>query len=284
MLCRNCGSNIPEGSQYCPYCSMQISNSSYQQFGYQEPATKKKKKWPIIAGVTAIIALIGGAIALIFAISSSKGYEKEIENFFAYFEEKEDDAEGFITEAYWGGLCFGNAIGGNVGKEANTAYISCLFEVENASGSSLGGSNIDNWEDYLKESSIDYIYGRFDKIYGDDWELTYKIANVDELSDSKVDDLQDEWEETVENYEEYIDQFEDSDADIDDKDIETIEDFIDEMSDKKIKKAYEIEVDVEIEGDDASLDESYEFKVVKVGNEWVILEGPTVEDFIRDAE
>ncbi|MBR2044662.1 MAG: zinc ribbon domain-containing protein [Agathobacter sp.] len=287
MLCKNCGSNIPEGSKFCPYCSAQVVDSPEQQLGQPAPETNGKKKVPMIAGIVAVVVIIIGVIIAIFAGSSSKGYETEVENFFTYLAEQEDDAEGFITDAYWAGACFGNAFGGNFAKDANIAYVTCMFEIEDAAGSSYGTSSIDNWEDYLEESMLDYLYMQFDNVYGDDWELNYEIANSDKLSGSDIEDLQDEWEEIIKKYEEYVDLFENIDdnfATIEEEDIETIEAFIDEMSDKKIKKAYEVEVDVTIEGDDASLEESYEFQIVQIDDQWVILEGPTIYDFIQDAD
>ena len=77
-----------------------------------------------------------------------------------------------------------------------------------------------------------------------------------------------------EYYEEILDN-----VDLSSKKEDLLEEFIDEL-DEDISKAYTVEVEIKINGEKKDFEDTFEFKVAKVGGEWIILEGPEFYDLI----
>lgn len=87
MICRNCGSNIQDGLEYCPYCGnhieysggLQMNNPYINNHPYINPQPQKKDNKTLIIGISVIaslflIALIAvGIIAVkMFSINNEK--------------------------------------------------------------------------------------------------------------------------------------------------------------------------------------------------------------------
>ena len=77
IICPQCGSELPENSQFCNYCGCKINNaldaektkeqnakhSEHTDFKIATPSAKKKVRWPLIIGIAAVAAVIvAGAV------------------------------------------------------------------------------------------------------------------------------------------------------------------------------------------------------------------------------
>ena len=211
-------------------------------------------------------------------ILNSKGYEKEVKNYLNYYAEQEDKAETFIDEGYFAGE-FGTFLTGKEATEINKILFEAMLEEEEFSDSYYGETSYDTWEELIEDMVLERNYDMMERRFGDDWKLTYEIEESEKLSKSDIEDLEEVLEECVEYYEDMVDEL-----DLSSKDEKKVEKFINKYSNMKIKQAYEVKVKIEIDGDDYSLEEDYEFEVAKLGRDWVILTGPSLYDFMNDAE
>lgn len=322
MFCIKCGKQIPEGVKFCPYCgnAMSVAPAETPAPPVEEtvtytapaeapvavaepetvgvipdlipreeiPAPSKKtkingKKLAMFGGIGAVIIAAG---VLAFSWFGGNGdantYKKEVESYLNCIANKEESADKFITDMYFGGD-FGYFYSGKDSAEIHEIYARAVFDYEKEQadmGYGYGEFEYDTWKDYVKESSIDYIYDDMEYIYGEDWKFTYKIGETEKASESEIEELQEFWEETTVGYYESLDSdLEDVDV-VSDSDKKKLKNFINKIENLEVTEAYCIDVEVSIEGSEDSCDETVEFVVAKIGNEWVIMEGFSMYDLL----
>lgn len=285
MICLKCGKEIADNSQFCPNCGNMMSAVAVNKAPAvtvstpAEPVADLKPEKPkkersgnhgkaIAFGAVALV-VIAAIVASVFFFFNGKGYEKEVKAYLDFYAEKEDDAIGFVTDGYMGGS-FGNVLNGKKADEITKMICKATYE-------SNFEDEYDNWKEYV-EANINAIYDMAEDDFGD-WKMTYEIKKSKKLSKSKIKDLEDVLEEIIEGYEEILDE-----ADLSSDDEDELEDYIEKIEDAKIKAAYEVKVQIKFKGDYGSFKETYDFKVAKIGGDWVILEGPSVYQFMEDAK
>ncbi len=281
MFCEKCGNEIADNIAFCPKCGAAVAKpvptNDVTQLSPEQPPKKAFKAIGIVAVAVIVVAAI---VAVVFMFINSKGYEKEVEKYLDFFAEQKDDAESYVMDAYSGGNFDEGFLGGKSADKINEMLFAAMFDVQEEM-LQMGSYDVDipdDWQEYLEESNIEYLYDEIEEEYGD-WELTYEIKDSKKLSDSKTEKLNDVFEEYLEYYEEILDE----DAlDLDSDEEEKLEKFIDKMSKKKIKTAYEVEAKVTVDTDEGKFKNTFEFKVAKIGGSWFILEGPSVEEMFED--
>ena len=313
MFCKKCGSNISENNKFCPRCGALIVSDTVSEptipvesgfiasshTSVEATSKKRGKKIAIISIISTVVLVSIVAVILLiinFGGSSSTtnnsssnddkneksegSYESEVQAYLDYVAEHNTSAHDYIADTYFGGD-FGLYYSGKDATDAHETMMKALFE-ERKEDAEMGydyGSfdfeDLDSWEDYLKESTIDYGYDEIYDVYGR-WEMTYEITSSGKLRDSEISDLQDIWEDVPANYEYIVE-----DLELKRSDKNNLEDFIHSIEDLEVSDGYYVEVDVNVSGSRDSLSEHYEFLVGKVGDEWVILEGPDLDEIFE---
>ena len=132
MFCKNCGMKIEGDSMFCPSCGALVQtttigndteNLNQPIINQPEPTpaqpdfngnfatgdvgaiakTNPKKTGKLVAIILVAVAVIASVIGVIFMFTTSKGYEKEVENYLNYFADESKDAEEFVSVGYFGG-------------------------------------------------------------------------------------------------------------------------------------------------------------------------------------
>lgn len=315
MFCKNCGEKISENLLFCPSCGIslipsannvsQTPNNATPNFTppvppktpnstLPVPPEKPKKNGAKIAIISAIIAVVLIAITAVVILvlnnnsepasnddtekeKSSESYVEELENYLDFIAEKKTDVDTFISDFYMGYYDF-SLYSGKEADEIHAMMLKYEFEQEQEyydMGYYYGSFDYDNWEEYVEESSIESFYRDMERGYGDDWEFTYEIVEKRELPEAKLDAFQDDWEDAIEYV--YEDSYIASNISKK-KDKEKLEDFVDSIEDLDVEKGYGVTVKMVVDGDDESSEEVVEYYVVKIGEQWVIIDGPGFYD------
>ena len=203
-FCGNCGAQIDDTAKVCGHCGFaQTEESNVAVPGVGDVVGKAKeiagsdkvKKLIPIAGIAVVAVVV--IVILASVIGSSTGYKGVVKKFVNAVE-KEDAAK----------------------------IMSLLSDDEFEDEDFDEG----DYEDAIADQ-IDAFLDYWDDKVGGDPKFSFEITDADELSDRKIDDLNEEFEE----------------ADID---IE-------------VKKAVEVEVELTVKGDKKEKDEEYEFYLIK---------------------
>jgi len=268
--------------QSAPVAGVNVMDAPTDPAFAPNPEAPKSKKGLIIGIVSAVVAVVvaaGVAVWLLFFNSNTDGCNEAVEAYLdAIADKKEPDASAYISDMYFGGK-FGSFYNGEDAEDINELYAGTLLNSASV-GRSLGyGSGVsvekgDLWKNRVLSSSLKPFYREMERKYGDDWKLDYEITDTEKMSGSDKDDLQDKWEDVIDNYNKLADE-------LDDDDSKDVEEFVEKLEELEVDSAYEVIVNVEIKGDKDSYEEEVEFSVAEIGDEWVILEGPSFEDFVE---
>lgn len=283
MHCPNCGNELPENAAFCAKCGTPAPQVEAPVAEVVEEAQVVETKPSFITTLLQLLTsntkiffgVIGGALALIILIivllcCGGKSYKEPVEKYLDFIASKSTDADDYVTEACFGGD-FGRFLFSDDAEDANYTTLNTSFNEEFDDED----FEYDNWKDYVEEEMIPITYRNFAGIYGE-WKLDYDISECEKLSNRKIRDLQDDFKDIVENYEEML---EDYDFNADEEEI--VEDFIKDIYRERITEAYSVEAEVTIESAEKGFcDEEYKFIVAKVAGEWVILDGPSFSNFL----
>lgn len=318
MFCGKCGKEISPNDKFCPGCGAvrNVTGPAKTTVATGAPATPaipaapvtfeapvmkapKKKKGKLIAIIAAIAVALGAIGAVIYFIVNNDGdgtgvsingkkdnkeeekveepttYVGEIEAYLDYIADKSTKIDGFLSNAYMGGGAF---YGGSQAKEIHEIIYKQVFEFLQDASMDYSSyysdiSDYDDWKEYLRECAIKPMYEEFDDRYGDDWKLKYKIEDEEKLSEDDLEDLSDYWEDIVAVYESSCEYY-----DFSRSDKKKMESFVEYLEDLEPDEAYEVDVRVQIEGEDFESDLDYSFIVAKYDGEWIIVDGPTAYD------
>ena len=272
--------NAPVQEQF--YAPVQAEAPGFYDAMPDMRAPKKKgKKIAIISILVAIVLAAGGVVTWLLlrddeggTSGSKEGYKAEIEAYLEYLADINDDAEDFVADTHMTGTSFPAGYSGKEAEEIMYIYMEAMFEQEKEFSDMYYSDmdDCDTWQDYIKEGMTANVYDEIENVYGDDWELTYKIGDDERIDKDDLEDWEDSWDEIIDDYKSDI--LEPLEESISKKDKEKIEEFIESLEEMKITDGYTVEVEVEIKGDEKHKDD-YEFVVLKVGKQWVIFEGPS---------
>lgn len=259
-FCPMCGAALEEGQTFCPHCGANLAEQNaagatqetYATGGFSgettgNSASKSGLKNIIIIGGVALVVLV----LIIFGVSSANAWKKPIKNQVSMMNKRATSVKTILNATDYAPVTndFYNAY-----YEMYADY--CDMDLD------------EYYED--KADDIEDAYDYMDDQYGDDWKVTYKIKKKEKLDDDEIDDLQEDWEYFVENYENVDDWYGD---DADDDLIEAVEKQVEKLDKKKITKGYKVKVRIKIEGEDDSDSETVEMYVVKLGGKWVSPDG-----------
>ncbi|MBE6573618.1 MAG: zinc-ribbon domain-containing protein [Ruminococcaceae bacterium] len=313
MFCGKCGNQIDDNATFCPACGNPVvpknNNANTSSYNYTDtsnftspmpPQPPKKNGKKIALIVTIAILVISAIVTTVCLILSSNGggstsdygkdrgskrndddnnrsddYIEEIEDYLNFVKNKEDDADKYIEDTYFGGA-FGYYYSGEDADYAHKLETKTIFENGKESEMDYGYAeyyDYDSWEEYIEASDIDEFYDYMDDVYGE-WDMTYKITDTKKCSNEKLDSLKDVWDECIVAYDDFSES-----EDFSKNDQREYDSFIDSIRDFNVSEAYSIEVKIEFDGEEDSYDNVWSFSVAKIGKEWVILEGPSFYEF-----
>lgn len=257
-FCGNCGNSVPDDARACPYCgSMLESAPAPAKAGVGGFIEKYKKLLIGVAGAVLALVLI---IVLINALGG--GWKAPIKDVINEMNSDEVDMENEIVNMY-----------GGLGKKE----LKKIYKIVSSS------KNFKDYEDESEDSFKDRAEDLEDE-YGKNWKYSFEIDDKDDLDKDDLKDVKDEFKATGKDLIDFADRILDLDNDdlkdlADDmglkkdelKDLaEAIKDLGKAIKSADVKKGYEVELEVKIEGkdDDDSTDE--EITVVKADGNWVI--------------
>lgn len=305
MFCKNCGKEIADSSQFCIYCGTNLSATQQQpvfepavQPTFEQvsqpvcapveptpapvsPKNPKKSRAPMIIAVISIIVVLASIATVIFFFSKkqkqkeeakalSEGYISEVEDYLDFIKTKNTNVYDYISDAYLGGS-FGSYFSGSKADDMHKLLFREMFEEEIMEYADV---DYDNWKDFLKQEGVDEFFDTMNSRYGKGWKFDYSIEDSYEMSDSKVEDLNNDFVYIIENYE-----------DVDYPDLKKkSRDFVNYLEDLNVKSAYEVEVDITIKGSKDSFEQTVTFVVAQIDKQWVIFEGPSHWAFIDEYE
>ncbi len=237
------------------------SNSGYGQapnFSNPMPDSDGNagKKGLIMLGAIAVAAIV--VIVLFFnLIFGGNSWKSVIKDRIKYLNSQDDDIKDYYIITY-----------GEICGEFNYEQDKLIAEL----------TDNDDWEDDVLDT-IEDTYDSFENLYGEDWDIDYEIKSKKALSDSKLDDAADSWEEAVEELEDTLDMLEDIEDpedyndELDEDDLEDLikfyEKWIKKLEDKDVKKGYKVKYKLTIEGDDDDSSNTNTTNIVKIGGDWV---------------
>lgn len=156
-FCGNCGTNIPEGSPFCPTCGAPAPAPENQPAGGKKMDIKKL----IIAGVAVVVAVV---LCIVLFTSCSSGPEKVVDD--------------YLTAMF---------------KEFNVeeAMETCLHEDVIEEAKDQAGDSYDMMIDALQEQFDDIEEAMEEEDGSIDWD----IKEVDDMKKSKLEDYEEMYED-----------------------------------------------------------------------------------------
>lgn len=245
MFCKNCGTEINEGTVFCSNCGAKIENVDIPvETSVNLQKKKNNKTIGMVVSVLVAVAVIIGLGSLVKTIFFADNYEDVACKYtLAELNFDYNNANKYtildevkISNDYWENYC-----------ESNDTSMSEMFEdFEDETGITV--KNLNGIFDYFKENRNEYLEDR----YGD-YTVSVKVVDSNELTrrelSDEIDDIIDDFEYCVD------DEF----------------DFDDYIDENKIKKGYEVEVKITIDGEDDYDSDTETLTVVKYKGKWKIL-------------
>lgn len=248
MFCKNCGTEINEGTVFCSNCGAKIENVDIPvETSVNLQKKKNNKTIGMVVSVLVAVAVIIGLGSLAKAIFFADNYE--------------DVARKHATAV--------------INCDIDKAFDSCIFDIEKYYDEYIKlycdyrdistsefyeiyedeyDTNIKSYKDILECLGAEMKEEFYDE-YGD-YTISVKVVDANELTRRELSDA-------VEYAREY---FEDMTSPYEDE-----FDFDDYIDEDKIKKGYEIEVKMTIDGEDDYDSETETLTVVKYKGKWKVL-------------
>lgn len=245
MFCKNCGADIPEGVAFCGTCGTPVENTPNQggvavsEAAVAENNSKNHKIIGIIA--VAVAAII--VIALFVALFSGGSYEDVAEKF-AVSAAKGDVGKAMKLYAY----DIGEMLDDMVDKYAENLDVSTK-EAYKMFGSRLD-AEISSASDLFKAAGKQ-AKEEIEDEYGKKFKVTSKIVSTEKLDGSELKEMLDDVG-TVGMLGIDVDEY---------------------FNPDKVKKGYEVELEVKIDGKDKSDTKTIKVTVVKYKGKWKVIDG-----------
>lgn len=170
-VCKNCNAIVDDDSRFCTQCGSKefiVSEApqpapQQQYYAPQQdyvPASKKKSNKKLIAILASVLAVVVAGVILIIALAGGNSYEDIFDN---------------MVDA---------VINGEFEKMEELLPPDVLKKVEEKEGQTFE-EMLEQNEEKLEVYS-EYIRGKFEDRYGDDFKLEYEIIEANEVSESKL--------------------------------------------------------------------------------------------------
>lgn len=157
-FCGNCGAQLDEGARVCGQCGMPVDGmpAGTPKLNIQDPE-KQKKTQKTVRLAALLVGLLVVAVLLINLVPRYTGYRGLLRRVMAAYEDYDVDA---LTD-----------------------LASELYDMYDDDGAG-------DYFEYTVGSALDY----FEEAVGHDYALSYKIEEIYDLSERKLDSLRDELE------------------------------------------------------------------------------------------
>lgn len=230
--CGDCGAVMDKGARFCISCGKSVDAVKPSAANVEKRANeatskvrdtvngavkgKSRKQILIIGGAVVAIALVIGII--LFAFVSGQGVEAILGR------SAETTVKKYIDASYCADIKA-------ILKLVPNDVVEYWMEGE--------GYDKDEYDEFCKEGedALKKILDSYEDYFGDDWEYSYEIVDMDDVSSKKLRDIQ----------EEYEDEF-----------------------GIKVKAAQTAEVEITIEGGDVEKSVTQKLYLIQVGNLWYL--------------
>ena len=257
-FCGNCGNSVPDDARACPYCGSMLESAPVSAKAGVGGFIEKYKK--LLIGVAGAILALVLIIVLINALGG--GWESPIKDTIKTMNADKVDVEEAIVNMYDG-----------LGKKE----LKKIYKIVSSS------KNFKDYEDDREDSRKETVEDLEDE-YGKNWKYSYDVDDKDDLDKDDLKDIKDEFKATGKDLIDLADRILDLDNDdlkdlADDmglkkdelKDLaEAIKDLGKTIKSADVKKGYEVELEVKIEGKDDDDSFDADIAVVKADGSWVI--------------
>ena len=207
MFCGKCGANNTDNAEFCAECGAKLNGGQTIENASDtlRNSSDKNRKVGMIA--MAFIAVV--VILIAFLLFGGRSYEETVEQFInAQFEADAEDIVKLIPDE----------------------MVDYILEEEGYDSDEID-EFIDEGNDKIQEQ-LDYI----EKYLGEDWNISYEILSVEELSGSDLEDLRDDYEDI----------------------------------DVKVSAAKIVEIQLTIKAEDMENSNTMEIPVIRVGRSWCL--------------
>ena len=193
-VCTNCKAELSDGQTFCTVCGHRIGNETSEpinesilQFNAElGKAKKKKKKWPIIAAICSVLAIIAVIVSVnVIREKKTEEYIQSAEQFSKVVLESGTEIEtvGNAIQTAWGKYV--NSI---YGAYYNGKYLSSVDDAVDAAQA----------EQSKRISEAKSAKSKIDSLYK-------KLKTVPDKNNDKLNDIKDAVEDVYEAYEEMYD-------------------------------------------------------------------------------
>lgn len=204
-FCGNCGAAMDNDARICGNCGTYLGEVD----NVTAPAVGRHKKLlPVV--IVAIVAVVVALAVSLLSVLGVVGYKKAVNNVLDVI------ARGKVTE---------NKIEALAPKDVWE-----YFEDEE----DLDPDDAVDYFEEAAEDSADYL----EEEYGDNWRVSYKIKDKDQIKDSKLKKI-----------------------------ARTLHDKYD-IKKSSVKKGFDLELEVKIKGSEDEDEDDLEFAVLKIGGKW----------------
>ncbi|MBQ4561470.1 MAG: zinc ribbon domain-containing protein [Clostridia bacterium] len=264
MFCPSCGAQLPDGSAFCGNCGANFDNSANPNpnpnpNSAPDPAPKQQSPVDKIvsfvrSNLKVVLAAVAVIVVLIIILSAcgGKGYEKVAKKY----------AESMLSFNYKG-VNKNSAV--NYDKVMKD-YVKEYCDDEDVDEDDFFDELEDEMDVKIKKSSdiMPALFKKMKKEVKDEYDSMKFKVEIDDTDKLDEDDIEDKLEY-------YESAFDSMGLDIDDY-----------VKTKKIKKAYTVELDIEItvkeDGDKDTNETSMTLLVVKTGGGWKVLDLSAMQD------
>lgn len=276
MFCTNCGKQYDDHSRFCPYCGTpnaflaqgspdgaaegKRAGAQYQEDGISRRVGESgKKRIGLIACLAAVIAVL----AVAGVLRSNGGYKKVIgRNISLYASDKDRKLEDILRL--------------NLPQSVEKPMIKAIgyLNIDNQDIEKALNDGLDSTRDTLKEE------------FGDGYKISYKITDVDKMSRSDLENIEEDYQEQKLDLDEYDDSYADIlgiSKDAYNKMVKQLEKMDDNLSHVKVSKGYTVSGEASIKGKKDEESDDFEIQVVKMDGDWVIYQASGEGYFLFDS-
>ena len=245
IFCEKCGAELPDDAQFCTNCGQSV------------PA-KSADSDSTVTATAAVGTDTASEPAAAPAVNTESTYQPSPAQSFT--ESTPDQKNKNLLPIIIGGaaaavilivIIVSVALGGNGYKKAIDNYFDVMFKGKADKIEKLCPSEYWDWyeEEYDKDladikddykDNWDDLLEDFEDEFGKNFKATYKVTDKKELSDKKLKTIQDNLKESY------------------------------DIAKKSVKKAYKLDLDVELKGKDDEDSEEITVYAVKIGGSWYI--------------
>ncbi len=284
MYCESCGNLVPDGQAFCSNCGAAVAQAAPAAQPAPAPmaaapvaapapapapapaksngiaaALKGKSKIIIIAAAAVVVIAV---LAVLLTTVFAGGYKKQIKKMVSLMNSREKDYNEYVK------------------LSAPSFDVKAQDEIKELAKKYGDKDEYEDTMGYLDEIMED-VYDGFEDDYGKNWKVSYKITDVDEISNKDLKAYKESLKDTAESYKSQADYYEEDayfyGEELSKKEAKEVKTVYQELAKKyksaEVKKGYEVELELKIKGKDDEDEDEVTIKVYKINGQWILGDG-----------